>query len=98
MNLEELVRPLRRGLASLRRRARALLVVLGVGRVAVLVGLALAALFAADYVLRLPLSVRAVFLGLLLLGAALAPFMHPERPFEETRREPIPVGAAKSAV
>ena len=35
-------------------------------------------------------------LGLLLLGAALAPLMHPERPFEDTRLEPIPatVGAA----
>ena len=35
-------------------------------------------------------------LGLLLLGAALAPFMHPERPFAEagTPPTPAPVGAA----
>jgi MFS family permease len=35
-------------------------------------------------------------LGLLLLGAALAPFMHPERPFAEagTPSTPAPVGAA----
>ena len=38
-------------------------------------------------------------LGLLLLfGAALAPLMHPERPFEDTRREPIPAGVGAATV
>jgi MFS family permease len=36
-------------------------------------------------------------LGLLLLGAALAPLMHPERPFEDTRREPMPAAVGGAA-
>jgi hypothetical protein len=80
VNLDESARPLRRGLAALRRRVRGLLLVLGAGRLAVLVGAALAAFFAADYALRLPLSVRAVFLALLLAAAGAALVRHLLRP------------------
>jgi hypothetical protein len=80
VNLDELVLPLRRSLAGLRRRVRGLLLVLGAGRLTVLVAVALAALFAADYALRLPLSVRAVFLALLLAAATAALLRHLVRP------------------
>jgi len=45
------------------------MLVLGAGRLAIFLGAALALLFGLDYVLRLPLSVRAVLLLMLLLGA-----------------------------
>ncbi len=80
MNFEEMVRPLRRGLAGLRRRVRVLLLVLGAGRLVVLVGAALAAFFAADYGLRLPLSVRVVFLALLVAATVTALVRHLLRP------------------
>jgi hypothetical protein len=59
---------------------RALLFVLGLSRVLVLVGTALAALFAADYALRLPLSVRTVLLLLLVAAAGTAIVRHLLRP------------------
>jgi len=71
MSLQETTSPLRRGLGALRRRVRAIRLVSGSGRVAVFVVLALAAFFFADYLLRLPLWVRAVTLVLFLLGTAL---------------------------
>ena len=71
MSLLELTRPLRQGLAGLRRRVRSLLIVLGVSRIVVFVGIALVVYFLADYLLRLPLSVRAVFLFALLGGTAV---------------------------
>lgn len=80
MNLDEMVRPLRQRLASLRRRVRGLLLLLGAGRIAVLLGASLAALFVLDYVLRLPLSVRAVFLVILVLSTAAALARHLLRP------------------
>jgi hypothetical protein len=80
MSLADLVHPLRSGLGTLRRRVRGLMLVLGVARVLVFLGGALALLFAVDYVLRLPLSVRAVFLLLFLLGSAAAVLRHLLRP------------------
>jgi hypothetical protein len=64
------IAPLRHGLAALRRRARGLLLTLGVARCVVFLGAALAALFVADYLLRLPLGVR--WVGLLAVLGGLA--------------------------
>jgi hypothetical protein len=80
MSLEDLVRPLRRGLSGLRARVRGLLFVLGTGRLAVFLGASLALLFGLDYMLRLPLSVRAVLLLALALGAGTVLFRHLLRP------------------
>ncbi|MCK6461787.1 MAG: DUF4175 domain-containing protein, partial [Planctomycetes bacterium] len=80
MSIEELVRPLRRGLAGLRARVRGLVLVLGAGRLAVFLGVALALLFGLDYVLRLPVSVRAVLLVLLALGGGAVLVRHLLRP------------------
>jgi hypothetical protein len=81
MSLGELVLPLRRGLARLRRRARSLALLLGGARLVAFLGVALAGLFAADFLLRLPLSVRAVLLALLVLGVAVVALRHLVRPF-----------------
>jgi len=80
MSLGELVLPLRQRLARLRNRVRALVLVLGAARLVVFTGAALATFFCADYVLRLPLSVRAVLLLLLLGGAAAVALRHLARP------------------
>lgn len=80
MSLEELARPLRRGLGGLRARVRGLLLVLGAGRLAVFLGAALALLFGLDYVLRLPLSVRVVLLLVVVLGTATVLVRHLLRP------------------
>ncbi|MHC4575799.1 MAG: hypothetical protein ACYTED_00185 [Planctomycetota bacterium] len=70
MTLLELTRPLRRGLAGLRRRVRSLLLILGVARIVVFLVAALVVFFLADYFLRLPLSVRGVFLTALIVATA----------------------------
>lgn len=70
MNLAEIARPLRDALRSLRARARAAALALGSARVLAFVVLACAALFAADYLLRLPLGARRV--ALVGLSVALA--------------------------
>jgi len=71
LSLAELVLPLRRGLAGLRRRVRSLLLVLGLSRSALFLTGALVAFFLADYFLRLPLSVRTVLLLALLGGTVI---------------------------
>ena len=84
MSLFELTRPLRQGLAGLRRRARSLVLMLGAGRVAVVACAALLLFFLADYGLRLPLWVRGVGLvallavtGTVLFRRLLRPLSHP---------------------
>ncbi|HEX5137583.1 MAG TPA: hypothetical protein VFY93_11455 [Planctomycetota bacterium] len=80
MNLEDLVHPIRRGLRGLRTRVRGLLLMLGAGRLTVFLGTALVLLFGLDYALRLPLSVRAVLLALMGLGAGTVLVRHMLRP------------------
>jgi len=80
MNLEELVRPLRQRLAGLRRRVRGLLLLLGAGRLTVFLGVSLTVLFALDYLLRVPFSVRVVFLLLFVLLAGATFVRHLLRP------------------
>ncbi|MHC4940256.1 MAG: hypothetical protein ACYTHK_15025 [Planctomycetota bacterium] len=71
MNLHELTRPLRRGLARLRGRVRSLLLLYGSSRAVVFLVCALIVLFAADYILRLPLGVRRLTFSLLVAGLAV---------------------------
>ncbi len=78
--LREVVAPLRAGLALLRRRVRALLLLHGIARLVVLALLMLGVQFAADYTLRLPLGARAFYLLLLLAGLAYVAARHLFRP------------------
>jgi len=80
MSLLELTQPLRRGLARLRARVRTLVLLLGGSRLAVFLGAALALFFCADYVLRLPLSVRTVLLLLVVGGGVAVALRHLLRP------------------
>jgi hypothetical protein len=80
MNLVETARPLRAALASLRARARAAAFALGSARVAAFVVLAGAALFAADYILRLPLGARRVALAGLCAALAVVFWRRLARP------------------
>ena len=68
--LNELARPLRKGLSRLRGRVRTLLIVYGSARTVLVLIAALVVMFAADYTLRLPLAVRQATL-LLLVGSVL---------------------------
>ncbi|MHC4136465.1 MAG: hypothetical protein ACYTDU_01625 [Planctomycetota bacterium] len=71
MSLFELTRPLRHGLAGLRRRVRSLLLLLGVSRTALFLATTFVVFFLADYFLRLPFLMRLLFLVSLLAGTAL---------------------------
>ena len=80
MSLAELMKPLRRGLASLRSRARSLLVLLGISRVVVLLVILLVGYFLADYFMRLPLDVRRILAVLLAGGLGYTLFLHVLKP------------------
>jgi len=71
LSLFELTLPLRRGLARLRARVRALLLLYGSSRAIVFCVTALVLLFVADYVLRLPLGVRRLTFTLVAGGLAV---------------------------
>ncbi|MHC4971264.1 MAG: hypothetical protein ACYTG3_02940 [Planctomycetota bacterium] len=71
MSLFESTRPLRHGLAGLRRRVRSLLLLLGVSRTVLFLAAMLVVFFLADYFLRLPFLMRLIFLVALLAGTGL---------------------------
>ena len=68
MSMRDLMKPLRRGLRTLRRRTRSLMLVLGISRVVALLVTVLVTYFLADYFMRLPLDVRRI-LALLIAGS-----------------------------
>jgi len=74
VSLFELTRPLRQGLAGLRRRIRSLLLLLGVSRTVLFLAGTLVVFFLADYFLRLPFLMRLLFLVSLLAGTGLVLF------------------------
>jgi hypothetical protein len=74
MSLFDLTRPLRHGLAGLRRRVRSLLLLLGVSRIVLFLATMLVVFFLADYFLRLPFLMRLLFLVALLAGTGLVLF------------------------
>ncbi len=74
MSLFDSTRPLRLGLAGLRRRVRSLLLVLGVSRTVLFLAAMLVVYFLADYFLRLPFLMRLLFLAALLGGTGLVLF------------------------
>ncbi|MEM8885276.1 MAG: hypothetical protein AAGD14_14505 [Planctomycetota bacterium] len=82
MTLQELTLPLRRGLGRLRSRVRSLLVIYGTARAVVFLVTALLVLFAADYVLRLPLGVRQFALLLLFGGLGVVLYRRLVRPLQ----------------
>ncbi|MDH3590390.1 MAG: hypothetical protein OER88_00825 [Planctomycetota bacterium] len=61
--IRQLAKPLRRGLGTLRRRVRSLLLILGVSRAVTVLATALLVFFVLDYTLRLPLWVRGCLLA-----------------------------------
>jgi len=71
LSLPEATRPIRRGLARLRGRARSLLLLYGSSRTLVFLVTALLVMFVADYVLRLPLGVRRAAFALAAAGLAV---------------------------
>jgi hypothetical protein len=74
LTLFEATRPLRLGLAGLRRRVRSLLLLLGVSRTVLFLAATLVVFFLADYFLRLPFLMRLLFLVSLLAGTGLVLF------------------------
>jgi len=87
VGLKEVVAPLRAGLASLRRRVQALLLLHGLSRLVVVALVMLAVQFVADYGLRLPLGARAFYLLLLLASLAYIATRHLLRPLFAARSD-----------
>jgi len=83
LNLSDLLRPVQRGLARLRTRVRSLLLLHGSSRTLVFLVVALLALFAADYLLRLPLGVRRLTFMLLAAGLLAVVYRRLVRPLRE---------------
>jgi len=97
VSLFELTRPLRRGLTALRGRVRRLLVVLGISRTLVLLVVALALLFLADYALRLPLWVRASILVALVAGLIVVVYRRLVRPLAHPLQDALLAGQVEAA-
>jgi len=80
MTLSQLALPLRAALARLRSRARAAALALGASRIVAYLLAACALLFAADYLLRLPVEARRVALAALAISLAVEAYRRIVRP------------------